>query len=52
MTYTAETAKELTKEKLVTEFAQAHMNSVSKTDANLPILRDELLRRLTIAEQS
>lgn len=52
MVYTPETVKELTKEKLVSEFAQAHMNSVSKTDPNLPILRDELLRRLTLSEQS
>ena len=51
MVYNTETAKELPKEKLVNEFAQAHMNSVSKTDPNLPILRDEILRRLTLSEQ-
>ncbi len=44
--YTAETAKSLTHEKLVNEFAQAHMNSISKTDPNLSILKNELLERL------
>ncbi|MEI8223669.1 MAG: hypothetical protein WCG20_00945 [bacterium] len=47
MIYTSEVVKGFSKEKLVNEFAQAHMNSVSRTDPNLPLLRDELLWRLT-----
>ncbi len=45
--YTIEVVKGFSKEKILNEFAQAHMNSVSKTDPNLPIIREELLWRLT-----
>ena len=47
MRYTQETVRNLGKEALVSEFAQATMNSIARTDPNLAVLREELHRRLT-----
>jgi hypothetical protein len=46
MKYTSESAQQLTPEELIIAFAHAHMNSVGKTDPNLSILKEELLKRL------